>query len=119
MDKNSLIRAFGYNIENDESKVVINMPSVKPVSNPLDKLVYSENRFGWADNDIDVQNTTSNMEVKNALERRNVLRPAPNGTKDDDVAIDTVPRVGESVESYSERMTEFMDEYEQEVTKNE
>lgn len=119
MDKNSLIRAFGYNLVNDDSKVVVNMPKAKSVTSPLDKLVYSSNRFGWPDNDIDVQNTTSNLEVKNALERRNVLRPAAHGTTNDDVAIDTAPRVSDTVESYSDRMSEFMEDYGNEVTKTE
>lgn len=116
MNKNVVIKALGLGLVNSESTgVVVNEKIAKRVNAPLDDLVYGRSRFGWPSSDIDVMNMTNNMEVKNALERRNMKRPAPNGTKDDDVALDTVVRNGESAESYADRMSDYLDEYEQEV----
>lgn len=120
MNKNAIIKALGLCLINGAGVgVVVNQEVPKKVSSPLDDIVYSRGRFGWPESDIDVMNMTNNMEVKNALERRNIKRPAPNGTKDDDVALDTVVMNGESAESYADRMAEFMDEYESEVNDNE
>ena len=120
MNKNAIIKSLGLGLVNSDSiGVVVNEEISKRVNAPLDDLVYGRGRFGWPSSDIDVMNMTNNMEVKNALERRNMKRPAPNGTKNDDVALDTVVRNGESAESYADRMAEFMDEYESEVTQSE
>lgn len=118
MKTNPIITALGLPVVNsDETGVVLNIPKAKKVESPLDKLVFAPNRFGWPDNDIDVQNSTSNLEVKNALERRNVIRPRGNGTTNDDVAIDTVPRVNETSDEYAERMDKNLQDFQQEFQK--
>lgn len=120
MNKNAIIKSLGLGLVNSDSTgVVVNEEISKRVNAPLDDLVYGRSRFGWPSSDIDVMNMTNNMEVKNALERRNQKRSAPNGTKNDDVALDTVVRNGESAESYADRMAKFMDEYESEVNSSE
>lgn len=85
-----------------------NFPFVKRDVSPLEKLVFARNQFGWPSNDIAFKEQTTNVEVRQALERRQQPLPSVGGVDDDDVALDIVAQNGEDLESYAERLNGYV-----------
>lgn len=106
--KNEILKARGSQLRNAQREFPT--PVEKRDVRPIDKVVFQPNIFGWPSNDIDVMNTTTNPEVKIALERRNLKMAAENGCEDDDVVLDTMKRNDESENDYFDRMQPIIED---------
>lgn len=110
MDKNDILKAKGSKYLNSDTLLVVNYEPITRKDSPLDKLVYSKNQFGWPSNDIQFKEITTNSEVRNALERRQMPINSPSiGVEDDDIALDMVMRQDESIVDYADRLQPFID----------
>lgn len=110
MDKNDILKAKGSKYLNFDTMLVVNYEPITRKDSPLDKLVYSKNQFGWPSNDIQFKENTSNSEVRQALERRQMPLPSnSNGVEDDDIALDLVMSQDESLVDYADRLQPYID----------
>lgn len=110
MYKNEILKAKGSKYLNSETILVVNYEPVTRKDSPLDKLVYSKNQFGWPSNDIQFKENTSNSEVRQALERRQMPIPSKsNGVDDDDIALDMVMSQDETIVDYADRLQPYID----------
>lgn len=110
MDKNEILKSKGSKYLNSDTLLVVNYEPITRKDSPLDKLVYSKNQFGWPSNDIHFKEITTNSEVRNALERRQMPINSPSkGVEDDDIALDMVMSQDESIVDYADRLQPFID----------
>lgn len=107
--KNAILKLSGSRYKNEESYKT-ELPPIETKVDTLNHLVFSPNIFGWPANDLQVQNQTTNSEVKIALERRNMKMPAPGSSDNDDVILDTLKKNEETEDEYFDRMSRVIDE---------